>query len=76
MAEIMFTPERLQREYFLKKEDAPLSENKGDFSPYGHRLSSLFHLLSLGVIWLTNRLRFDYSISKILNSNTDQKVIS
>ena len=41
MMELAKTPERLRREYFQKKEDAPLSENKGDFSLYGHRLSSL-----------------------------------
>lgn len=64
----------LRREYFLKKEDAPLFENKGDFSLYGHRLSSLFRKTNLGETWLTTRKRIDFSFSKILNSNTDQKV--
>ena len=45
----------LRREYFQKTEDAPLSENKGDFTLHGHRLSSLYRETSLQMLWLTNR---------------------
>lgn len=45
----------LRREYLEKTEDAPLSENKGDFTLYGHRLSSLFRILILPRIWLMKR---------------------
>ena len=49
----------LRREYLKKNENAPLSENKGDFTLYGHRLSSLFRKSRLANLWLMNR----YSIS-------------
>jgi len=45
----------LRREYFQKTEDAPLSENKGDFTLHGHRLSSLYRKTSIPKSWLTNR---------------------
>jgi len=45
----------LRREYFQKTEDAPLSENKGDFTLHGHRLSSLYRKDSIPMPWLTNR---------------------
>jgi len=69
-------PDRLRREYLQKKEDAPLSGNKGDFSLYGHRLSSLYRTLTLGVSWLINRIQIGFSLSKILKSNANQKVPS
>lgn len=45
----------LRREYFQKTEDAPLSENKGDFTLHGHRLSSLYRETSILKSWLINR---------------------
>ncbi len=45
----------LRREYFQKTESAPLSENKGDFTLHGHRLSSLYRETSIATSWLTNR---------------------
>ncbi len=45
----------LRREYFQKTEDAPLSENKGDFTLHGHRLSSLYRETRILMLWLTNR---------------------
>ena len=45
----------LRREYFQKNEDAPLSENKGDFTLHGHRHSCLFRETSIPKLWLTNR---------------------
>jgi len=45
----------LRREYLKKNEDAPLSENKGDFTLYGHRLSSLFRKTMVFGFWLMNR---------------------
>ncbi len=45
----------LRREYLEKLENAPLSENKGDFQFYGHRLSSLYRKSRLPKFWLTNR---------------------
>ncbi len=46
----------LRREYFQKtEEDAPLSENKGDFTLHGHRLSSLYRETSILMLRLTNR---------------------
>jgi len=46
----------LRREYFQKTEEgAPLSENKGDFTLHGHRLSSLYRETSIPMSWLTNR---------------------
>lgn len=49
----------LRREYLEKNENAPLPEGKGDFTLYGHRLSSLYRALTLTKVWLINR----YSIS-------------
>ncbi|MHA1128161.1 MAG: hypothetical protein ACTSRN_04315 [Alphaproteobacteria bacterium] len=76
MMAFMEIPERLRREYLRKKEDAPLSENKGDFSLYGHRLSSLYRGLTLGEAWLIKRIQIGFSLSKILKSNANQKVLS
>ena len=46
----------LRREYFQKtEEDAPLSENKGDFTLHGHRHSCLYRETSIPKPWLTNR---------------------
>jgi len=45
----------LRREYFQKIEDAPLPENKGDFTLHGHRLSSLYRKTSMPMLWLINR---------------------
>ena len=45
----------LRREYFKKLDCAPLSENKGDFQFYGHRLSSLYRVFRVIVSWLINR---------------------
>lgn len=45
----------LRREYFQKTEDAPLPENKGDFTLHGHRLSSLYRKPRIPKSWLTNR---------------------
>jgi len=45
----------LRREYFQKTESAPLSENKGDFTLHGHRLSSLYRKTSIPMSWLINR---------------------
>ena len=45
----------LRREYFQKTEDAPLSENKGDFTLHGHRHSCLYRETSIPKSWLTNR---------------------
>lgn len=59
----------LRREYLQKTEDAPLSENKGDFTLHGHRLSSLYRDSRLRVVWLIN----SYLISvfpKYSNSKT------
>jgi len=49
----------LRREYFQKNEIAPLPEGKGDFTLYGHRLSSLYRPIMLTKVWLINC----YSIS-------------
>jgi len=52
------TPEKLlclRREYLEKNEIAPLPEGKGDFTLYGHRLSSLFRKHSVTNSWLMNR---------------------
>ena len=73
------TPERLRREYLLKKEDAPLRwgyQSKGDFSLYGHRLSSLFREAILGATWLIKSIQIGFSFSKILKLNANQKVTS
>ena len=45
----------LWREYLEKNEIAPLPEGKGDFTLYGHRLSSLFRKQSITNSWLMNR---------------------
>ncbi len=45
----------LRREYLGKTEDAPLPENKGDFTLHGHRLSSLYRETSIATSWLINR---------------------
>ncbi len=45
----------LRREYLRKKEtNAPLRLNRGGFSLYGHRLSSLFRITTLISLWLMN----------------------
>ncbi len=45
----------LRREYLQKKEtNAPLRLNRGGFSLYGHRLSSLFRIITLISLWLMN----------------------
>ncbi len=72
-------PERLRREYFQKKENAPLRrgyQSKGDFSLYGHRLSSLYRETNNIAPWLTKRLQTGFSFSKILKSTVNQKVTS
>ncbi|MCK4860958.1 MAG: hypothetical protein KAS85_03460 [Rhodobacteraceae bacterium] len=72
-------PECLRREYFQKKENAPLLrgyQRKGGFSLYGHRLSSLYRTATICVGWLTKRVQTSFSFSKILKSNTNQKVTS
>lgn len=76
MMEFAEIPERLRREYLRKKEDAPLFENKGDFSLYGHRLSSLYREVTLSLAWLIKRIQIGFSLSKILKSNANQKVLS
>ncbi len=45
----------LRREYFQKNEDAPLSENKGDFTLRGHRHSCLYRKTRLAMVWLIKR---------------------
>ncbi len=57
----------LRREYFQKTEDAPLSENKGDFTLHGHRLSSLYRETSILKSWLINRYLISF-FSKYSNS--------
>ncbi len=79
MIALVQTPDRLRREYFQKKEDAPLHrgyQGKGDFSLYGHRLSSLYRLTTVSVIWLIKRIQIGFSFSKILKSTANQKVTS
>ena len=44
----------LRREYLEKNEIAPLPVSKGDFTLYGHRLSSLYRPLMLTKVWLIN----------------------
>lgn len=79
MSKLLETPERLRREYFQKKEIAPLRwgyQCKGDFSLYGHRLSSLFRVTILRVNWLIKCIQIGFSFSKILKPNVNQKVHS
>ncbi len=56
----------LRREYFEKLEGAPLSENKGGFQFYGHRLSSLYRTEKLAEVWLIMRYRIS-NFSKYSN---------
>ncbi|PCJ76305.1 MAG: hypothetical protein COA53_03390 [Rhodobacteraceae bacterium] len=77
MIALVQTPDRLRREYFQKKEDAPLLRGyrgKGDFSLYSHRLSSLYRHMIVSVIWLIKRIQIGFSFSKILKSTINQKV--
>ena len=79
MMTLVEKPERLRREYFQKKENAPLRRGyqcKGDFSLYGHRLSSLYRGTIITATWLTKGIQTGFSFSKILNSNANQKVTS
>jgi hypothetical protein len=79
MKVIVEAPDRLRREYFQKKEDTPLHwgyQNKGDFSLYGHRLSSLYREAIITAAWLTKSVQTGFSFSKILNSNAIRKVTS
>ncbi len=79
MIAIVEIPERLRREYFSKKENAPLHrgyQHKGGFSLYGHRLSSLYRKPNLRVTWLIKSVQTGFSFSKILNSNAYQKELS
>jgi len=57
----------LRREYWKKLENAPLSENKGDFQFYGHRLSSLYRQTRLWEHRLTNHYAHS-NFSKYSNS--------
>ena len=79
MKAVVETPKCLRREYFQKKEDAPLRrgyQSKGDFSLYGHRLSSLYRRAIITSTWLTKGIQASFSFSKILNSNVKRKVLS